>query len=228
MKKYYKFELNMVIMNFLSIALLFIGLGIWFLLGLLFAPKGIKFNMNPSFFLLLFFLYLVLHEICHGIGYSLFAKNKKAIKYGAALEKGVLYAMCQERINKKALYISLLAPLFILTIIALPLGFIINNFTLQILSVFNLAGAIGDIMMVLFLTKLPKDIVYIDYDNVIGFYLISKEDLSKYKMFGFKYIESGKDSDDLINKDIKLISISKVSYICFAGLLLIRILGYFF
>ena len=89
--------------------------------------------------------------------------------------------MCQERINKKALYISLLAPLFILTIIALPLGFIINNFTLQILAVFNLAGAIGDIMMVLFLTKLPKDIVYIDYDNVIGFYLISKEDLSKYK-----------------------------------------------
>ena len=206
MKKYYKFELNMVIMNFLSIALLFIGLGIWFLLGLLFAPKGIKFNINPSFFLLLFFLYLVLHEICHGIGYSLFAKNKKAIKYG----------------------ISLLAPLFILTIIALPLGFIINNFTLQILAVFNLAGAIGDIMMVLFLTKLPKDIVYIDYDNVIGFYLISKEDLSKYKMFGFKYIESGKDSDDLINKDIKLISISKVSYICFAGLLLIGILGYFF
>jgi hypothetical protein len=141
------------------------------------------------------------------------------------LEKGVLYAMCQERISKKGIIISLLAPTVVLTCIAIIPAYIFKIDLLAMLAVFNLAGAAGDLLMTTFAIKLPKDSKYIDYDNVIGFYLLSKEDLSKLKSPFLKFIESGKDSDNLINKDIKPIYISKVSYIILGFFLVIALIN---
>lgn len=205
MKKYYKFDLDVLLANIVAILILVIGV-------LTFAfIKGGSSLYYGGIGIIIMFLYFVLHEIFHGIGYSLFAKNKKNIKYGAVLEKSVFYAMCQEEINKKAIIISLLFPLIFLTIVTGIIGIIFKIDGLVLLSILNLSGASGDILMLLLIFKLPKDIKYIDYDNAIGCYFISKHDLSKYKSIGVKYIESGEHKPSLINKDIPRIYISKPS-----------------
>ncbi len=218
--KYYKFELNMIWANIICILL--------FVIGIIFAHNiygDLMFN-NLDFIFLELLIYLIMHELIHGITFSLFCKNKSNVKYGAMLEKGVLYAMCQERISKKGAYISLLAPTITLTIIAFIIGYIFRVDDLIMLSVFNLSGAAGDLLMTAFLIRLPKNIQYIDYDNVIGFYLLSKDDLSKYKSVFVKYKESGIDSDDLINHNIKQITITKASWIIIVVLISIIVLSH--
>ena len=205
MKKYYKFDLDIVVANIVAIVILVLS----FLLYLLLRKEGNLFF--PGIGIVIMLLYFILHEIFHGIGYSLFAKNKKNIKYGAILEKSVFYAMCQEPINKKAIIVSLLFPLIFLTIITGIIGIIFKIDGLIILSILNLSGASGDILMLFLIFKLPDDIKYIDYDNNIGCYFVSKHDLSKYKSFGVKFIESKEHKDSLINKKIPRIYISKSS-----------------
>ena len=187
--KYYKFELSMLWANIFSLVLFFLGFAIAFLT---YGP--IYFN-NMGIVLVGLFIYLAIHEIIHGIAFSLFCKDKSNVKFGAMLEKGVLYAMCQERISRKGALVSLLAPTVVLTIIVLIPACIFRIDALVVLALFNLSGAAGDLLMTLFLLKLPKDVQYVDYDNVIGFYLLSKKDLSKYKSAFVKYTESGTDSE---------------------------------
>lgn len=204
-KKYYKFELNMVTMNILAILLFIVGVIPLSILGI-----EIDFS-NYTFGFIGLLVFFILHELCHGLGYSLFAKNKKNIKYGIVLEKGVLYAMCQERISKTGILISLILPLVILTLITLPIGLIFNLGWLTFYSIMNLSGAVGDIAMFFLIMKMPKDVEYIDYDNSIGAYLLSNADLSKYKVLGMHFVESGNHSEKLINKDINHIYVSKSS-----------------
>ena len=219
--KYHKFELNLIWANILSVVLFVLGF-----IFLLFTYKPIEFTEYGVGKLLIgMLLYLMIHEIIHGLAFSCFCKDKRSVKYGAALEKGVLYAMCQERISKKAIIISLLAPTVVLTLLALIPSYIFRIDLLAILAIFNLAGATGDLLMTLFVIKLPNNIQYIDYDSVIGFYLLSKDDLSKYKSPFLRYIESGKDSDKLINKDIKPLTITKASWIIFIILIIFVIIS---
>lgn len=208
MKKYYKFNLDMVWANVIATIVLVVSAVVF-----LFFDRTYQMDINIIIYMV---LYLALHEVFHGIAFSIYAKDVKNIKYGAALEKGVFYAMCQERINKKAIVVSLLFPFIFLTVIALPIGVLIHSENLIILALINFSGATGDLFMVNLIRKMPKDIEYIDYDNSVGCYLLSKEDLSKYKAIGLKYVESGKDEDKLINKDIKRITISKWSIIILA------------
>ena len=212
MKKYYKFNLDMVWANVIATIVLVVSAVVF-----LFFDRTYQMDINIIIYMV---LYLALHEVFHGIAFSIYAKDVKNIKYGAALEKGVFYAMCQERINKKAIVVSLLFPFIFLTVIALPIGVLIHSENLIILALINFSGATGDLFMVNLIRKMPNDIEYIDYDNSVGCYLLSKEDLSKYKAIGLKYIESGKDEDKLINKNIKRITISKWSVIILAILLI--------
>lgn len=214
-KKYYRFNLNVKKLNPLTL----IGLiPIMIFLSL----RNVNLNMNGFVFVEMI-LYFFVHEIFHGIAFSLFVKNKSNVKFGALLEKGVFYTMCQERINKKQIIISLLFPLIFLTIIAFPIGLIIHSDNLCLLALFNLIGASGDVLMALLAHKMPDDIEYIDYDNSVGCTFISRHDLSKYKVFALDYMNSGNDSDKLIDKSIKRIYISKKSYIVLAFYLLVAI-----
>lgn len=222
-KKYYKFELIMTPINIIVL----IFMVIMYPLLALIRPNmmnNLYDNYNFFIFFLCLIIYFIIHEFLHGVGYSIFAKDKKNIKYGAKLEGGVLYAMCQELLSKKATIISLALPTIILTFLALPLGFIIDSDILIILACINFIGAVGDIIMLRLLLKMP-DVEYIDYDNAIGMYLVSINDLSKYKTFGIKFIESGEHDIKLINKSIPRIYISKSSKIIVFIVLLIVLIS---
>ena len=225
MKKYYKFEIGVTGLSILSIVFIVVLFILHF--GFVNNAPMVESDKYFGIALIAYFFYLAIHEVFHGIGFSLFAKDKKSIKYGAALEKGVFYAMCQERISKKAIIISLLFPLIFLTFVTYPIAIIFNLQWLAVLSLLNFAGAVGDLALFGLIIKLPKDIQYIDYDNVIGAYLISENDLSKYKAPFCKYIECGEDSDELINKNIKFITITKVSWWYAIGIFVVAAVLYF-
>lgn len=207
-KKYYKYELNMLVMNTLSILLLIVPIIIILLCGY---SLNIDFNVFLEFVSLL--AYFLIHELFHALGYSLFAKDKKNIKIGIVLEKGVFYAMCQEKINKRGILVSLLMPLVFLSIIPFPISLYFHLDLLLILSIVNFSGAIGDMLMTLLIMRAPKDVEYIDYNNDIGAYLVSSEDMSNHNSFGFRLTESGLEDSKEIDRSIKRFYISKKSYI---------------
>ena len=116
-------------------------------------------------------------------------------------------------IGKNAILVSLAFPLVFLSLLPGILGLVFDIEWIVLLALLNLSGAMGDVIMMFLIFKLPDDIKYIDYDNNVGCYFVSKEDLSKYKSFGIKYIESGEHNKSLINKDIPRVYISKSSII---------------
>lgn len=225
-EKYYKFEVDMKFMNILAMVS-FIPV---ILLCIVFSEFFSKTFTSDIYYLYLvgLMLYFLLHEICHGIGYSIFAKNKKNIKYGIALEKGVLYALCQERISKKGIIVSLLFPVIFLTIIPIIIGVIFGFPTLILYALLNLIGAVADITMCLLIIKLPSDIEYIDYNSDIGAYFISKTDIKDTKIKGFKCVSSGIHDESLIDKSIKRFTITKKSIpyiLIFIGIVVINLIS---
>ena len=209
--KYYKYSMNVKVFNIICI----IGyIPLFIIICLLGFLKYVD-----LYFLAIYFLWMFLHEFIHGIGFSLSKGIKhKNIVYGACFEKGVFYCMCKERISKKGIMVSLLLPFFLIGVITLIVGFIFNIPILILLSLFNILGSVGDIVMFLSFIRLPF-LSYVDIDDCTGFVLISRKNLSKYKLFGLKLEEKGSVSKLESAKDYKKITISKLSLIIFIFLI---------
>lgn len=219
MKKYYKYELNILLANILSLVMIIVPL-------IIMAYLGFDFSSGyHGLFLLEMIVYFIVHELLHGLGFLIFAKDKKNIKFGITLEKGVLYAACQEKINKELAIISILLPLIVLTIITLPIGIIINHSNLVLLSIMNFGGAIGDILMFILILTSPRDVLYIDYNTDIGVYLLSENNMENHTSFGFRLTEIGDADDKKIDLSIKRLYVSTSSAIILVVLLIISILS---
>ena len=214
--KFYHYSLNMKKLNTLCF-LFFIPL--FFLIYILNYFKYIDIT-----FIVLYFLCMFLHEFVHGLGFSLSKDvEHKNIVYGACLEKGIFYCMCKQMISKKDIIVSLLFPFFLIGIFTFFLGIIINSPILVLLSLFNIVGCVGDLAMFFSFIKLP-DFSYVDVDDCTGFYLISKNNLSNYKLFGVDLCESGDSKDLVFSTNFRKITSSKLSLVIFIFLILTLVL----
>ncbi len=220
MKNYYKYELNMLVANILSLVMMIVPIVILEIIGI-----NVYTSLSNGFLLISLLIYFIIHELLHALGFSLFAKNKKSLKFGIKLEKGVLYALCQESISKYGIIISLLLPLVLLSFVVFPISLLLKLNLLTLLSIANFGGAIGDILMFFLIIKEPKDIEYIDYNSDIGMYLLSKNDLSNIKSFGLKLTESGDSKNKRTDESIKRLYVSRTSAIILAVLIFISIVS---
>lgn len=224
MKKYYKFEINTWILQIVSNILPIIMIIIF--------NENLKTLINmaesSSFWLILLgsiLLWYCLHEIIHGITYRLTGTKKENISFGMAIEKGVFYCLSNEEIKKKSVLISLLAPLIVIGIITLIISLIFNLPLLCLLSIINIGGATGDIMMFIYIVRLDNDLSYKELGEATSFLLITEENLLETKHFGLKLVESGEyKKDKFMVKNIKKINISKVSFIVLVIYLIILVL----
>ena len=204
-KKYYLFEMKGAFLQILSIVILII-------MGLLTFLIYKPINVSDIDFIIIFLLmipYLVFHEILHSISYVLNGAKFKNVTYGVHLEKGVLCCLCKQNISKRNILISLITPFVVIGVITYIIGLITSNFVLIVLSVINIAGCSGDLVMFFDFLRL-KDFEYSEYDNPMAFGIYSKKDLSKKKMLGLKFIET---KDKLEIKDLKKVTVSKFSII---------------
>jgi len=175
--------------------------------------------------LILYFFWMFFHEFLHGIGFSFSRVNRKNIVYGANLEKGIFYCMCKELINKKGIMVSLMFPLILIGILTLIIGFVVDSPILIILSLFNIAGCAGDIAMFISFLFLP-DFSYIDLDDCTGFVLVSKNDLSKYKLFGMNLVEVNDYDSLVLAQDFKKITVSNLSWAIFIVMLVFLLISF--
>ena len=146
--RYYTYELNLKLLNYWAI-LLFIILGT--IVFFIERNDQYIFHLNTITFFIWMFIWLIFHEILHGIGFLLFKNVKrKNITFGMFLEKGVFYCMCKQNIGKKIILTSLLFPMTIIGFMTLVVGMIINHYELVFLSILNIVSSIGDIIMIIY------------------------------------------------------------------------------
>ena len=221
-KKYYIFEMNTIILNIGSIVLLVL---LGYITSLIdkdtFLNSIELFDEKFPIFMLSLLGYLVLHELLHSLAYVIYGGKYNKITYGVALEKGIFYCLCKQNISKKNILHSLMFPLFFIGIVTYVISLIFNYNILLWLSLFNLSGCIGDIIMFAYIVKL-KNIEFSEMDNPIAFGIYSDYDVSKINHFGLVYKGT---KDELERKDFKKINISKPSkYILILLIVLIIIM----
>lgn len=208
-KKYYLYELDVLKLNIISIVVFLVAI----LSSFIFYQGSLSIelnNLNIFLFLLMYIGWCILHEIIHSIAYVINGASYKKIVYGAFLEKGVFYCLCKQNVSKKNILNSLMYPLFFIGIVTFVIAIIFKLPLLLLLSVSNMAGSVGDILMFMFIVKLNKNIEFSELDNPLQFAIYSDEDLSNKKPFGLKYIEK----QDTIARDyLQKIVISKASWI---------------
>jgi len=220
-KNYYMFKMNINLLNVFSIFLMIISVFIFYLI---YGNNSITvFNNNFGIIIILLIPYLFLHEILHSVAYVIHGAKFKNITYGIHLEKGILCCLCKQNIKKKTILYSLMYPFFFIGILTLIIGIIINNATLIILSLFNISGCTGDLIMFYHLSKL-KDYEFSEYNDPIAFGIYTDKDLSNKKMLGLDYVEK---CENLKRDDLRKIVISKKSIIIFIIYYLICILNIF-
>lgn len=221
MKKYNLFEMKMKSVNILCVIIVVVLL----IVTPIIIPSYNTSDIN--FILLLIFAipYFMLHEIIHSIAYVLCGADFKNVTYGAHLEKGVLCCSCKQNITKTNILISLLAPFIVIGIITYIIGIIMSNNLLIFLSIINMGGSSGDLIMFHSLSRL-KNFEFSEYDNPLAFGLYTKEDLSNKKLPGLKYIGSLDTLEKTINKKITISKTSIIFFIVILALLIIEILRY--
>ena len=219
---YYTYELDMVFLNILSLVIFGVVWGI-----VMFISHG-EFMWDSDgvgLLLLLMILWLMFHEVLHGIGFSLFPEvKKKNIVFGMELEKGVFYCMCKQKITKKVILTSLLFPFTFIGVVTLIWGMMIHSYLLVMLSILNISGAVGDLVMTWYFLKVPNDVIYLDLDDSTSFTVLSDKDLSKVKVRGVRLRDSGVYKDNMVAKDYRRVVISKASYIALGIIILLSII----
>lgn len=206
--KYYTYKLDMTILNIMAILLFLVVTFI-----VLVIEHNDTYNISYSFNLIIYvFLWMILHEGLHGVGFSLFScVDRHNIVFGMSLDMGVFYCMCKQEIPRKVILTSLLFPVVLIGIVTLVIGMIINSYMLVFLSIMNIVGSIGDIVMFIYFIKVGP-VRYLDLDDCTSFTVISDRDLSSYSVKGIKLVDSGiYDCKKMYAKDRKKFRVTKLS-----------------
>ncbi len=219
--KFYTYKLNLLTLNVLAIVILFSLVIIHYV-----CFQNIDFitNIDLGIMLVALVFWFILHEVLHGIGFLILGRVKfKNVVFGAELENGIFYCMCKQKITKTNILISLLFPIFFIGIITYIIGLYFNNNLLILLSIVNISGAVGDIIMTLDILAMPNDIFYLDLDDATSFTILSTHPLQEKKYFGIKLDNHGKYTSAISAKDYQKWHISKTSIIILTVLLAISI-----
>lgn len=222
--KYYTYKMDLLVLNVLAVVLVCCMVFITYLIT---GTMSFIENINLMSFIILI-LWMFLHEILHGVGFFCLGKVKaKNIVFGAELEKGIFYCMCKQKISKLNILVALVFPLFFIGILTYVLGIIINNDLLIFLSIVNIAGATGDILMIIDIIMMPKKMFYLDLDDTTSFTILTDEDLKKKKFPAIKLDKYGVYDSSVKAKDYKKLKISKNSIYFFIGFIILIIIAIF-
>ena len=129
------------------------------------APNGFE---GPALFIMLltwsvgYLVYIVLHELTHGVCMLAFSKQK--IRFGASFT----YAYCASDayFNKKEYIITALAPVVVWGIVFAVLNAVFRIegwfWVIWMLQAGNIGGAMGDFFCTYKITHCPKDVLVLD------------------------------------------------------------------
>ena len=135
-------------------------------------------KMNPLLFLVLLFVLIVVHELIHGLSWSLFAENRwKDIEFGFMKQYLTPYCTCGVPLKKGAYIFGALMPLVLLGILPMIAGILADNLGLLLLGVILADAAAGDILIVWKILRYRSEagtVVYIDHPTQAGGVIFEK------------------------------------------------------
>lgn len=131
---------------------------------------------NWLYAVLAFFIGIVIHELLHGLSWSLFAKRGlRSMKFGIFWKQLMPYCHCKEPLKVKQYIFGTLMPGIILGIIPSVVAIIIGNLALLLFGLFFTYAASGDFMIVNLLLKEPMDELVGDHATKIGCMIYRKQ-----------------------------------------------------
>ena len=142
MKKAYIYKMRLVPANILAIIIFIV---LMLVTSLVFDIGYTSFEIQLSAILMI--VWFILHELLHGLGFYLGGVKRKNIKYGVALEKGILYTLGLQEVTKKGILTSLQMPFTVIGLLTYVIGIVFNIPILVLLSIINFTGASMYIMI---------------------------------------------------------------------------------
>ena len=132
---------------------------------------GYTFPYSLSIFFIMI-LGIVMHELIHGITFSLFTKNGfKAIRFGVLWKKLTPYCHCKEPLPVKQYIIGGIMPAILLGFLPFIYALIFGNLFWLIFAIFFTIVAIGDFCIIFLLRKEDKNSMVLDHPSEVGFYI---------------------------------------------------------
>jgi hypothetical protein len=170
------------IFGFIVLAVAVLLFGIPFCL--VWSEKFVGFEIiNPlsAISLLLFFPLVVIHELIHGILFSIFSKHKfHSVQFGIMPANKLFtpYCHCGEKLKIKHYRIALLMPLVITGIIPTIISLFFGNALLFFWGIIGIMAGSGDLLIFFKTIKEKKDSWIFDHPTEAGYFIykpINKE-----------------------------------------------------
>lgn len=174
--KPYLFRANPVMLFYWGFNLLVLGLGIAYAWN---DPLGWGILQWASLGILAFFLIIPVHELIHGIGYSLAGAQK--VSYKAVWKQLIFYAMADRFVTRKKPFVALALAPFLLLNTVFAAGFFLCSgewrWVLWGLLLFHTSGCAGDFALVSYFYEWwHKDpVTYDAVDSQESFFLHREE-----------------------------------------------------
>ena len=153
---------------FLLIPLLIAGYGLYYLVHHKIEMTG----FNGATFLIVFLLLTVVHELIHGISWSIFTPNHfKDIAFGIMMPYLSPYCTCMAPLTKPRHIFGTVMPLILLGIVPAVIGIAAGIPMVLLMGLLMIDIATGDILIILKILAYKtsaKDVVYMDHPTDAG------------------------------------------------------------
>ena len=138
-------------------------------------------NYKMIFFLVAYLVLIVVHELIHGLCWSIFTPHHfKDIEFGPMKPSMNPYCTCLVPLKKGQHIFGTAIPLILLGIIPMIAGIVMGNHSLMFLGILMIDGAAGDILIIhkiLSYKSQSQDTVYMDHPTEGGGVVFEKQTL---------------------------------------------------
>ena len=161
----------------LLLPLLAIGFGLFLLKN-----RGLSVGfttLGPLLFALVLFALIVVHELIHGLSWSIFAEHHwKDIEFGFMKQYLTPYCTCTVPLSKGQYIFGALMPLVVLGLLPMLAGILLGSLPMLLMGIIMADAAGGDILIVWKILRYrsgAKDVVYIDHPTQAGGVIFEKQ-----------------------------------------------------
>jgi hypothetical protein len=142
--------------------------------------QTIDFMNNALSIMSEFFLVVIggvfIHELIHGLTWSIFAKKGfKSIKFGVLWKMLTPYCHCDEPLTVAGYLIGAVMPAIILGFIPAIIALVTGNVMLMLFAFCFTIGAVGDFMIINLIRNESKRSLILDHPSEAGYYVLEKK-----------------------------------------------------
>lgn len=146
-----------------------------------FSKEAVKESLDGAFLsltlgpLIIMVVGVVLHELLHGLTWSLFTKHGfKSIRFGIMKKMLTPYCHCKEPLKIKHYILGAVMPGIVLGFMPFLISLYLGSFSWLLLAIFFTMAAIGDFMIIHLLRKENREDYVLDHPSEAGCYVFRK------------------------------------------------------